>query len=43
MGNKRYELTEERWNKVKDFISRSEMGRPPKDNSLILNAMLWLI
>ena len=42
MGNKRYELTEEQWNRVKDLIPRSKMGRPPKDNRLMLNAMLWL-
>ena len=42
MANKRYELTEEQWNRVKDLIPRSKMGRPPKDNRLMLNAMLWL-
>ena len=42
MGNKRYELTEEQWNRVKDLIPRSKIGRPPKDNRLMLNAMLWL-
>ena len=42
MGNKRYELTEDQWNRVKDLIPCSKMGRPPKDNRLMLNAMLWL-
>ena len=42
MGNKRYELTEEQWNKIKDLIPRSKMGRPRKDDRLMLNAMLWL-
>ena len=42
MGNKRYELTDEQWNRVKDLIVHSKMGRPPKDDRLMLNAMLWL-
>jgi len=42
MGNKRYELTEDQWDRVKDFIPHSKMGRPPKDDRLMLNAMLWL-
>ena len=37
MGNKRYELTEEQWNRVKDLIPRSKMGRPPKDNRLMFS------
>ena len=42
MGNKRYELTEEQWNRIKDLIPHSRMGRPRKDDRLMLNAMLWL-
>ena len=42
MGNKRYELTEEQWNRIKDLIPQSRMGRPRKDDRLMLNAMLWL-
>lgn len=42
MGNKRYELTEEQWDRVKDLIPQSRMGRPRKDDRLMLNAMLWL-
>ena len=42
MGNKRYELTEEQWNRIKDLIPQSKMGRPRKDDRLMLNAMLWL-
>ena len=42
MGNKCYELTEEQWNRIKDFIPQSRMGCPRKDDRLILNAMLWL-
>ena len=42
MGNKRYELTEEQWNRIKDLIPHSRMGPPRKDDRLMLNAMLWL-
>ena len=42
MGNKRYELTEEQWNRIKDLIPQSKKGRPRKDDHLMLNAMLWL-
>ena len=42
MGNNHYELTEEQWNRIKDLIPQSRMGRPRKDDRLILNAMLWL-
>ena len=42
MGNKRYELTEDQWNRSKDLIPHSRMGSPRKDDRLMLNAMLWL-
>ncbi len=42
MGNKCYELTEEQWNRIKDLIPHSRMGRPRKNDRLMLNAMLWL-
>ena len=42
MSNKRYELTEEQWNRIKDLIPQLKMGRPRKDDRLMLNAMLWL-
>jgi transposase len=42
MAIKRYELTEEQWERVKDLIHRSKMGRPPKDNRLMVNGMLWM-
>ncbi len=37
-----YELTNEQWDKVKDMIVHAKRGRPPKDDRLMLNAMLWL-
>ena len=42
MANRRYELTDEQWERVKDMIQHSKMGRPAKDDLLMLNAMFWL-
>ena len=42
MANRRYELTDEQRERIKYLIPQSKMGRPPKDNRLMLNAMLWL-
>ena len=42
VANRRYELTDEQWERVKDMIQHSKMGRPPKDDRLMLNAMFWL-
>ena len=42
MANRRYELTDEQWERIKNLIPQSKIGRPPKDNRLMLNAMFWL-
>ena len=42
MANRRYELTDEQWERVKDMIQHSKMGRPPKDDRQMRNAMFWL-
>lgn len=42
MGNRRYELTAEEWDRIKGFIRHAKMGRPPKDDLLMLNAMVWM-
>ena len=42
MANRRYELTDEEWERVKGMIEHSKMGRPPKDDRVMVNAMLWL-
>ena len=42
IGNKRYELTEEQWSRIKALLPQSKMGRLRKDDPLMLNAMLWL-
>lgn len=42
---RRYELTDEEWNKIKDLFppeSTGKRGRPAKDNRLMLNAMVWI-
>ena len=42
MRNKRYELTDEQWERIKNLVPHSRMGHPVKDDWLMLNAMLWL-
>lgn len=42
MAAKRYEMSDEQWEKIKDLFSRAKTGRPPKDNRLMFNAILWL-
>ena len=42
MAARRYELTDTRWDRIKDLIPRAKTGRPPKDDRMMLNAMLWL-
>lgn len=42
MAARRYELTDTQWDRIKDLISRAKTGRPPKDDRMMLNAMLWL-
>lgn len=39
---RRYELTDEEWNRIKELFppdKPGKMGRPPKENRLMLNAM----
>ena len=42
MAAKRYELTDAQRDRIKDLIPRAKIGRPPKDDRMMLNAMLWL-
>ena len=42
MAARRYELSDTQWERIKDMIPRAKTGRPPKDDRLMLNAMLWL-
>ena len=42
---RRYELTDQEWNRIKDLLSpekSGKRGRPSKDNRMILNAMVWI-
>jgi transposase len=43
---KRYELTPQQWERVKDLLppeSSGKRGRPRKDNKTMLNGMLWIV
>ena len=42
---RRYELTDEQWDQIKDLfpVSSSNRGRPAKSNRLMLNGMLWIL
>jgi len=42
MTIRRYEMTDEQWEQIKDLIPKAKTGRPPKDNRLMFNAMLWM-
>lgn len=41
MRNKR-ELTDEQWIQIKELFPAYRTGRPPKDNRLIFEAILWI-
>ncbi len=43
MGQKRYEISDEQWEQIKDMIRHSKMGRPPKDDRLMLNAVFRIV
>ena len=40
MTVRRYEMSDEQWEQVKDIFPRAKIGRPPKDNRLMFNAIL---
>jgi len=42
ISTRRYEISNKQWNQIKDIFSRAKTGRPPKDNRIIFNAILWL-
>lgn len=42
MAVKRYEISDEQWEIIKDMFPKVKTGRPPKDNRLMFNAILWL-
>ena len=42
---RRYELSDEQWDHIKDLfpVSKSARGRPAKSNRLMLNGILWVL
>ena len=34
MGQKRYEMTDEQWDRIKEMMPRAKTGRLPRDNRL---------
>lgn len=42
MGQKRYEMSDEQWEQIKDLFPKAKTGRSPKDNRLMFNTILWL-
>ena len=42
MSIKRYEMTDLQWEQIKDLFPIAKTGRPPKDNRVMFNAILWL-
>ena len=42
MAQKRYEISYEQWNQIKDLFPVAKTGRPPMDNRLIFNSILWI-
>jgi len=39
---RRYELSDEEWERIAEHIPTSSRGRPLKDHRQMLNAMMWL-
>lgn len=42
MPIRRYEITDEQWEQICCLFPIAKTGRPPKDNRLMFNAILWL-
>ena len=42
MTIKRYEMTDEQWKQIRPLFPVPKTGRPPKDNRLLFNAILWI-
>lgn len=41
MSPRRYEISDEQWEQIKDMFPRAKTGRTPKDNRMIFNVILW--
>lgn len=42
MATHRYEIADNEWDRIKEYIPTAKTGRPPKDHRQMLNAMLWM-
>ena len=42
MSVRRYEISDEQWEQIKDMFTRAKTGRPPKNDRVMFNAILWL-
>lgn len=42
MAQKRYEVSDEQWNRIKDLFPIDKTGSPPIDRRLMFNAILWI-
>ena len=42
MSPRRYEISDEQWEQIKDMFPRAKTGRPPKDNRMMFNAIFWV-
>ncbi len=42
MAIRRYEMSDEQWEQIKDLFPSYRTGRPPKDNRTMFNAILWV-
>lgn len=42
---RRYEVSDEQWKILKPYLGNTsvKMGRPPKDNRVLLNGVLWVL
>lgn len=38
----RHNISDEQWNQIEKLIPKAKTGRPPKDNRLMFNAILWI-
>lgn len=39
---KYYEITDSKWEQIKALFPVAKIGRPPKDNRMVFNAILWI-
>lgn len=42
MPTKRYEISDYQWNQIMHLFPVAKTGRPPKDNRMVFNAILWV-